>query len=127
MTPMRWLQTTLAVLALSLSTFGTGVAQPLSPLIVDWDRYFVVQSQPGVREGRTVATVWNTSLWNASGIQLLVEGLDGSGQPTSQRVVWLGSDLPAGTRADVDVPVSAAASYRVRVFAFVLDQAAGPR
>jgi hypothetical protein len=127
MTPMRVLRMTLAVLALSLSTFRTGIAQPLSPLIVDWHRYFVVQPQPPVREGRAVATVWNTSLWNARSIQILVETLDGGGQPTSQRVVWLGSDLPAGTHAEVDVAVSPAASYRVRVFAFVLDQAAGPR
>jgi len=127
MSAVRLLRTTLAALALSLFVMGMGLAQPLSPLIVDWDRYFAVQSQPGVREGRTVATVRNTSLWNASNIQLLVEELDASGQPTSQRVVWLGSDLPAGGRADVDVPVSPAASHRVRVFAFVLDQAAGPR
>jgi hypothetical protein len=126
MSPLRVLRTTLVALALS-STFGTGLAQPLSPLIVDWDRYFVVQSQPSTGQGRAVATVRNTSLWNARSIQLLVETLDGGGQPTSQRIVWLGSDLPPGARADVDVPVSPAASYRVRVFAFVLDQAAGPR
>jgi hypothetical protein len=41
--------------------------------------------------------------------------------------VWLGSDLPAGTEAQVDLPVTPAASYRVRVFAFDLDLAAGPR
>jgi hypothetical protein len=74
-----------------------------------------------------MATVWNTGLWSASNIQLLVETLDGGGQPTSQRVVWLGSDLPSGSRADVDVAVSPAAPFRVRVFAFVLDLAAGPR
>jgi len=127
MSPMRVSRTTLVALALSLSTFGIGIAQPLSPLIVDWDRYFVVQSQPSTGQGRAVTTVRNTSLWNASSIQLLVETLDGGGQPTSQRIVWLGADLPAGARADVDVPVSPATSYRVRVFAFVLNQAAGPR
>jgi hypothetical protein len=42
-------------------------------------------------------------------------------------VVWLGSDLAAGSHADIDVQMSPAASYRVRVFAFDLDLAAGPR
>ncbi len=124
---MRVLRTTAALVALSLLPFGVGTAQPLSPLIVDWDRYFIVQPQTGMREGRTVAAVWNTSLWNARRIQLLVETLDGGGQPTAQRVVWLGSDLPAGSHAYLEVPMLPAASYRVRVFAFVLDMAAGPR
>ena len=119
---MRLLRTTVALVAFSLLALGVGAAQPLSPLVIDWDRYFVVQPQPG----RNV-TVWNTSLWNASNIQLLVETLDGGGQPTTQRVIWLGSDLPAGNHASVDLPASATAPYRVRVFAFVLDMAAGPR
>jgi len=123
---MRRLRTTVALIAFSLLPLGVGAAQPLAPLVVDWDRYFVVQPQPGMVQGRTV-TIWNTSLWNASNIQLLVETLDGGGQPTAQRVVWLGSDLPAGNHASVDLPASATAPYRVRVFAFVLDMAAGPR
>jgi hypothetical protein len=123
MTEMRMLRTTVALVALSLLSLGVGAAQPLSPLVIDWDRYFVVQQLAGAR----VATVRNTSNWNAGRIQLLVEDLDGAGQPTSQRVVWLGSDLPAGTEAQVDLPVTPAASYRVRVFAFDLDLAAGPR
>jgi hypothetical protein len=124
---MRPLRTTVALLALALLPLGPATAQPLSPLIVDWDRYFVVEAHPAAPAGRTMATVWNTGLWSASNIQLLVETLDGGGQPTSQRVVWLGSDLPSGSRADVDVAVSPAAPFRVRVFAFVLDLAAGPR
>lgn len=124
---MGALRTLAAVVALSLVGVGMTTAQSLSPLIVDWDRYFVVQSQPSARGDRTVATVWNTSLWNASRVQLLVESLDGGGQPTSQRVVWLGSGLASGSRADVDVPVQPGAAHRVRVFAFNLDLAAGPR
>ena len=119
--------TIVALVTLSLLPFGVGAAQPLSPLVVDWDQYFFVQPQPGVRPGRTGATVWNTSLWNARNVQLLVEALDGGGQPTAQRVVWLGSDLTSGSHADVDMPMSPAAAYRVSVFAFELDLAAGPR
>ena len=124
---MGVLRTTVALVALSVWPFGVATAQPLSPLVVDWDRYFVVQPQPGAREGRAVVTVRNTSNWNAGRIQLLVEALDSGGRPTDQRIVWLGSDLPAGTRAEIDVPTSPAASHRVRVFAFNLDLAAGPR
>jgi len=123
---MRLLRSTVALVAFSLLPLGVGAAQPLAPLVVDWDRYFVVQPQPGMVQGRTV-TISNTSLWNASNIQLLVETLDGGGQLTAQRVVWLGSNLPAGNHASVDLPASATAPYRVRVFAFVLDMAAGPR
>lgn len=124
---MGVLRTTVALVALSVLPFGVATGQPLSPLVVDWDRYFVVQPQPGAREGRAIVTVRNTSNWNAGRIQLLVEALDSGGQPTDQRVVWLGSDLPAGTHAEIDVPTSPAASHRVRVFAFILDLAAGPR
>jgi hypothetical protein len=109
-----------ALLALSLVTVAVGAAQPLTPLVVDWQQYFTVEQRPGA------ATIWNTSGWNAQRIQLLIEALDGAGQPTTQQVVWLGSDLPAGTHADVDMPVSPA-PYRVRVFAFNLDLSAGPR
>jgi hypothetical protein len=123
---MRVLRTTVALVALSLLPFGAGTAQPLSPLVVNWDQYFTVQQQ-SVREGRAGATVWNTSGWNAQRIQVLVEALDGAGQIRDQRVVWLGSDLPAGTRAHLDMPMSPAASYRVRVFAFNLDLSSGPR
>jgi hypothetical protein len=93
---MGILRTTVALVALSVLPFGAAIGQPLSPLVVDWDRYFV-------------------------------EALDSGGQPTDQRIVWLGSDLPAGTHAEIDVPTSPAASHRVRVFAFILDLAAGPR
>ena len=118
---------TVALASLVLLTFGAGAAQPVSPLVTDWDRFFTVQSSPVTVGGRSVATIWNTSGWGASRIQLLVEALDAGGQPVSQRVIWLGTDLPAGTRTHFEAPVPAAASYRVRVFAFDLDLTSGPR
>jgi hypothetical protein len=123
---MRALRTTVALVALSLLPLTAGTTQPLSPLIVNWEQYFTVQQQ-SVRDGRAAATVWNTSGWNAQRIQVLVEALDGAGQARDQRVVWLGSDLPAGTHAHVDMSMSPGASYRVSVFAFNLDLSSGPR
>jgi hypothetical protein len=101
-------------------------AQPVSPLIANWDQFFTVQSE-SEGGGRSLSTISNTSGYGASRIQLLVEALDAGGQPVSQRVVWLGTDLPAGTRTYFETPVPAAASYRVRVFAFDLDLTSGPR
>lgn len=123
---MRVLGMTVALASLVLVTFGPGAAQPVSPLVADWDQFFTVQSQP-VMGGRSVATVWNSSGWGASRIQMLVEALDAGGQPVSQRVTWLGTDLPAGTRTVFEAAVPAAASYRIRVFAFELDLTSGPR
>jgi hypothetical protein len=124
---MRVLSTTVAFASLVLVTFGIGAAQPLSPLVAEWDQFFSVQPQPVMGDGRSVATIWNTSGFGARRIQLLVEALDGSGRPVNQRVVWLGSDLPAGVYARVETPMPIAASYRVRVFAFNLEMTGGPR
>jgi hypothetical protein len=107
-------------LVLTLATASGQAAQPLSPLVGNWDQYFRVDASPTARDGRAVVSgnVWNISDWRADRIQLLVEGLDATGQPVTQRVVWLGSDLSAGMHAFFEVPVPAAASYRVSVFAF---------
>jgi hypothetical protein len=117
---VRGARTIVVLLALVMATMSGAVAQPLSPLVVDWEQYFRVESRAASRDGRSVVsgTLWNTAPWGAKRIQLLVEALDGNGQPVNQRVVWLGVDLTAGSHAYFEVPVPAAASYRVRVFAF---------
>jgi hypothetical protein len=117
---MRAVRTTLVFLSLMLVMVGAGAAQPLSPLVVDWEQYFRVESRSVSRADGSVVTgtLWNTATWGAKRIQLLVESLDGNGQPVHQRVVWLGVDLTAGSHASFEVPMPAAASYRVRVFAF---------
>ena len=124
---MRAVTTTVALVSLMLVAIGAGAAQPLSPLVADWDQFFSVQSQPTLRDGRSVGTIRNISGWGARRIQLLVEALDGNGRTVDQRVVWLGSDLPAGAHAYFEAPMPASASYRVRVFAFNLEMNSGPR
>jgi hypothetical protein len=140
---MRTVNATVVLLSLLWVTVSAGAAQPLSPLVAEWDQYFSVQSQPALGDGRSVGSgvIWNTSGWGARRIQLLVEAVDGSGQATDQRVVWLGADLPAGAHAYFETPLPASAtplpasatplpasaSYRVRVFAFNLENTGGPR
>lgn len=126
---MRVLRATIIILALMLVTGGAGAAQPLAPLITEWDQYFSVHSRPVMRDGRSVGsgTIWNVSGWGARRIQLLVEALDDNGQAVNQRVIWLGVDLPAGAHAFFEAPLVSSGSYRVRVFAFNLENSAGPR
>lgn len=117
---MRAVKAGVVLLALLTMPPSARAAQPLSPLISGWEQWFRVDSQVSIRDGKPVVngTVWNTSPWSATRVQLLVEGLDASGKPVSQRVVWLGADLPKGTHAYFEVPMPAAVSYRVSVFAF---------
>jgi hypothetical protein len=107
-------------LSLLAMTTNAPAAVPLYPLVSGWEQWFRVDSQASIRDGNAVVsgTVWNTSDWSARRVQLLVEGLDASGKPVSQRVVWLGLDLPRGTHAYFEVPMPASVSYRVSVFAF---------
>ena len=111
-----WLIVALAALVLA----PAATAEPLSPLIVDWDQYLRIETESAVRDGHVVVsgTIVNFSSWSAKRIQLLVEELDASGEPAAQRVIWLGVDLGSGMHAFFETKVKPAASYRVRVFAF---------
>ena len=117
---MRAARATVLLLSMMMLTVTAPVAEPLRPMVVDWEQYFRVESRPVSREGRSVVTgtLWNTATWGAKRIQLLVEGLDANGQAVEQRVAWLGVDLAAGTHAYFEIPMQAATSYRVSVFAF---------
>ncbi|MGH7325995.1 MAG: FxLYD domain-containing protein [Candidatus Rokuibacteriota bacterium] len=117
----------LAAMVLGASLVGSAAAAPLEPLIVGWERFFVVSWEASDRGDRPHISgyVRNESGHRATRVQLLVEGLDGSGRVVSQQVNWLGTDLPAFTRTYFEVPAPARApTYRVRVFAFDVLQAA---
>lgn len=118
---MRVVKAGIFLLVLLAMTTRPRAAEPLYPLVTGWEQWFRIDSQATALPDRNYAvsgTVWNTSGWSLERIQLLVEGLDASGKPVSQRVVWLGPDLPKGTHAYFEVPMPASASYRVSVFAF---------
>jgi hypothetical protein len=112
----------LALAAVAMFTMATSVpaAERLYPLVIDWQEYFRIESQTTVRDGKTLVsgTVWNTSRWSATRIQLLIDGVDAGGTLVVQRVIWLGIDLAAGTRGAFEVPMPAASGYRVSVFAY---------
>jgi len=110
----------LAAVALLTMAASVPAAERLYPLVSDWAQYFRVESQTTMRDGKAVVTgtVWNTGKWGATRIQLLMEGVDAGGTPVTQRVVWLGIDLPPGTHGVFEVPMAAASSYRVSVFAY---------
>lgn len=100
---------------------GAAVAAPLEPLVSGWEAYFKLDWQAEHRAGRPVLTGHVLNDWGvpAASLQLLVEGLDGSGAVISQRVEWLGTMLTPGTRAYFELPVSGTApAWRVSVFAF---------
>ena len=117
---MRTLKAAVVLLTLVATTMSVTAAAPLQPLVVDWPQYFRVESESSLRDGRAVVTgkVFNTTIWGAKRIQLLVDAVDAGGQVINQRVIWLGVDLAGGTNAAFGVPMPASPGYRVSVFAF---------
>ncbi|MGH7314116.1 MAG: hypothetical protein ACREJV_13150 [Candidatus Rokuibacteriota bacterium] len=100
----------------------------LTPLVAGWEQFFKLDWQVGDRGQQAV--VWGHLLndWGdpAAQIQLLVEGLDASGDVVGQKVAWFGSTLTPGMRGYFEVPVPwQAPTYRVSVFAFTWIQAGG--
>ncbi|HMH48988.1 MAG TPA: hypothetical protein VK548_02050 [Candidatus Acidoferrum sp.] len=117
---MQTLKAVVVVLTLLATTIGATAAQLLQPLTVDWPQYFRIDSESSVRDGRAVVTgkVWNTTIWGAKRIRLLVDAVDAGGQVVNQKIIWLGVDLAPGTHAAFEVPMPASPGYRVSVFAF---------
>ena len=102
-------------------------AQPLTPHVPAWERYFEISSQTFERQGRPWLHGHVVSKWGetATGVKLLVESLDANGQVVGQRVEWLSSTVPVFSRAYFEVPAPVpAASYRVRVLSFDFPQSA---
>ena len=116
----------LAALVLAVSLVGSAIAAPLEPLVLGWERFFRVEAETWDRRDRPHigGYVYNSSGHTIIRMQLLIEGLDGSGQMTTQQVEW-GSTIPPFGRAYFEAPVrSRASAYRVRVFAFDVLQTA---
>ena len=116
----------LVALVVVAALAGSATARPLEPLVIGWERFFTVSwDTRDVRDRQLVSGyVRNQSGHTAIGMRLLVEGLDGSGQVTTQQVDWLGSTVPPFGNAYFEVPArTRAPEYRVRVFAFDVLQA----
>ena len=109
-----------AALGMIMAAPAVAGAQPLAPLIINWQEYFQLDWQPGQRAGQPVLTGHVRSTWKdgARWMQLLVDRLDASGALLDQRLVWLPSEVPRGGRVYFEVPVEPAASYRVAVYSY---------
>ena len=103
-------------------------AQSLTPQFPGWERYFTVSWEPFERRGQPYLSGYIVSSYGvtATGVQLLVDSLDSSGQIVAQRVEWLGgSNLPGFSRSYFEVPIrQQGPSYHVSVFAFDFVQSA---
>ena len=91
-----------------------------TPMVVGWERFFVITTDVVQAGGRTrvTGTILNEFGFAATRVQLLIDGLDASGQVTGQSVVWLGQMLGPSGRGYFDVPAPAGVKFRVSVFAF---------
>ena len=100
----------------------------LQPLSVGWQRYFDIDWQQGERHGTPILSgrVENKYGEAATHVQLLVAGLDAKGKVITQKVTWLGDDIPASNSTYFEVPVEAAPNYRVSVFAYDWAEADAP-
>jgi hypothetical protein len=117
-----------AVLVVALVAPLVAAAANLTPLVLGWEQFFKIQWEAGLRGSQRVVHGQVLNDWGmpADRIQLLVEGLDGSGTVVGQKVAWLGTSLPPGIRAYFEVPVPwQTPAYRVSVFAFDWVQAGG--
>ena len=106
----------------------TSPGNALYPLTPGGDQYFAIDWEPGERKGAPVLTGTLTNRYGATAIrvQLLVEALDDNGNVTSQKVVWLGTDIAPFDRTYFEIPVVKSPKYRVRPFAFDWRGRAGP-
>jgi hypothetical protein len=111
------------------TTMPVTPGRELQPLSLGWQRYFDIDWHRGERHGTPILSgrVENRYGEAATNVQLLVDGLDAKGKVVTQKVTWLGDDVPASNSAYFEVPVEAASNYRVSVFAYDWLDADGPR
>jgi hypothetical protein len=117
----------IAALLTQFAAESDATAQSLTPHFVGWENYFSVTWETSERRGRRYLSGYLLNQYGATAtrVQLLVDGLDTSGQVVAQRVEWLGNTAPGFSRTYFEVPLPGPAStYRVRVFAFDFMQAA---
>ena len=116
------------VLMLSATSVPAQSARPLSPLVVNGERYFTLQWEAADRRGRPMVrgSISNDFGVPAQKIRVLVDSLDAAGGVTAQTIGYVGGELTGGTRAYFEVPVPArAATYRVAVFQWEWIQSGG--
>lgn len=106
----------LAVVACLVPGLADAQGARYTPLIVGWERFFTITSETG--GGRVSGYVTNEWGFAATRVQILVDGLDDSGQVVAQSVSWLGHGVGPGARVYFTVRAPAGSRHRVSVFAF---------
>jgi hypothetical protein len=111
------------VAGLALGAGGCSTAGgPLDTTAPGWEQHFTLTWETVERHGRLVlrGEVLNRYVLTAERVRLLVEGLDSAGQVVSQQVIWLGRPVAPSGRSYFETAVpGGAASYRVRMYAFI--------
>ena len=116
------------MLVLSSSSVLAQSAKPLSPLVVNGERYFTLQWEAADRSGRPTVrgTILNDFGVPAQKIRVLVDSLDAAGGVTAQTIGYVPGELTGGTRAYWEVPVPArATAYHVAIFQWEWLQSGG--
>lgn len=109
------------LLAFVLLAPSPGGAQGLGGVPVA-ERYFSVTSDV-VRSPKGPTLIWGTvaNSFNrgARNVSLLIEGLDGSGQPVSKTIAWVNGDIATGSSRYFQAPApSPGTTFRVTVLHF---------
>lgn len=113
---LRHLPGAILMAACALAPAATALAQGGEN--VQGDRYFRVEAEPRqTRRGPALAGyVYNSYGMTAQRVELLVEGLDASGNVVSSTIGYVSGTVPPFDRAYFEVRVPAgAASYRAKV------------
>ena len=121
LTGHRYLAGKLAIILTFLALSGCGFSpRPVEPVVAGGQRFFTLDWQVGRRGAQPVVQghVRNDWGFSATGVRLLVEGLEAPDRVISQRLVSLGGQVAPGARVYFETPMPQAATYRVRVFAF---------
>jgi hypothetical protein len=107
-------------LALVLAAPAAVPARELQPLMRGWEQHFTVSWGAIQRRGRPEVEgyVDNRSPYRVGNVRVLVDSLDATGRIVDQRLSWILGEVGGGSRVYFEVPVTSAASYRVRVFAY---------
>jgi hypothetical protein len=116
----RW-SLALAALACLVPVLAHAQGGRLTPLVIGWERFFTVTSETVQSGGkaRVVGYLTNEAGFHAQRMQLLIDGLDASGQITAQSIAWVPSPNPGPSgRVYFDEPAPAGVRHRVSVFAY---------
>ena len=123
---------TLSVMLVAVAILAGATAVPareIQPHMAGWEQHFTLEYRPGEFRGKPVVegTVTNISPYLMTRVGLLVDTLDANGNITSQRVAWLGGDLPGGGHDYFSIPTPPAPAYRVRVYSYDRIEVGGDR